>query len=275
MSMRRSILGLALATGLFGLLACATHAAPGRSKGRLDAILARKELRVGLTADQPPLNMKTRGGETVGLEVDLARALVESMGVRMQLVERSFPELLPALERGDVDLVISGVTITTERNARVAFAGPYFVTGAAILSRDAALTNAQELTALDDPKHRFVTLAGSTSEQFVRTQLPKAQLATTNDYESAVQAVLAGQADAMIGDYLACAVAVWRHPGAGFVEPNSPLTAEPLGIALPPDDPLFVNLVENYLATLEQTGLLAAIKARWLAEGGTWVGELR
>jgi ABC-type amino acid transport substrate-binding protein len=274
MSMRRSILGLALATGLLGLLACATHETPGRSKGRLDAILARKELRVGLTADQPPLNMKTRGGETIGLEVDLARALVESMGVRMQLVERPFPELLPALERGDVDLVISGVTITTERNARVAFAGPYFVTGAAILSRDAALSNAQDLAALDDPKHRFVTLAGSTSEQFVRTQLPKAQLTTTNDYESAVQAVLAGQADAMIGDYLACAVAVWRHPGAGFADPNSPLTAEPLGIALPPDDPLFVNLVENYLATLEQTGLLSAIKARWLAEGGSWVGEL-
>lgn len=54
MSMRRSILGLALATGLFGLLACATHEAPGRSKGRVEAILARKELRVGLSADQPP-----------------------------------------------------------------------------------------------------------------------------------------------------------------------------------------------------------------------------
>ena len=59
MSMRRSILGLALAAGLLGLLACASHEAPGRSKGRLDAILARKELRVGLTGDQPPLNMKT------------------------------------------------------------------------------------------------------------------------------------------------------------------------------------------------------------------------
>jgi ABC-type amino acid transport substrate-binding protein len=157
----------------------------------------------------------------------------------------------------------------------VAFAGPYFVTGAAVLSRDASLANAQDTAALDDPKHRFVTLAGSTSEQFVRTQLSKAQLTTTNDYESAVQTVLAGQADAMIGDYLACAVAVWRHPGAGFIEPASPLTAEPLGIALPPDDPLFVNLVENYLATLEKTGLLAAIKAHWLAGGGTWVDELR
>jgi len=275
MLVRRSAFSVALATALLGLLACRSLEAPGHRAGRLDAILARKELRVALTGDQPPLNLTTRSGATIGLEVDLAQALAEAMGVRMQLVRKAFPDLLPTLERGDVDLVISGMTITAERNARVAFAGPYFVTGAAILSRDAALTNAQDTAALDDPKHRFVTLAGSTSERFVRTQLTKAQIATTNDYESAVREVMDGRADAMIGDYLACAMAVWRHPDAGFVAPGSPLTAEPLGIALPPDDPLFVNLVENYLRELEQTGLLTAIKARWLAEGGSWVDELR
>jgi len=275
MFVRRSAVSVAVAAALLGLLACRSFEAPGHRTGRLDAILARKELRVALTGDQPPLNMTTRAGATIGLEVDLAQALAEAMGVRMELVRKPFPELLATLERGDADLVISGMTITPERNARVAFAGPYLITGAAILSRDAALTNAQDTAALDDPKHRFVTLAGSTSERFVRTQLAKAQIATTNDYESAVQEVIAGRADAMIGDYLACVVGIWRHPDAGLVQPGSPLTAESLGIALPPDDPLFVNLVENYLRALEQTGLLTAIKARWLAEGGDWIGELR
>lgn len=256
-------------------LACASPRATGPGAGRLDSILARKELRVGLTGDQPPLNMTTRSGDTIGLEVDLARALAESMGAKLVLVKKPFAELLPTLERGDVDLVISGMTITTERNARVAFAGPYFVTGAAILSKDAAIANTQDLATLDDPKRRYVALAGTTSEHFVRTELSKAQLTTTNDYESAVAMVIAGQADAMIGDFLACAIATWRHPDAGLVDCASPLTAEPLGIALPPDDPLFVNLVENYLETLEETGLLTAIKAHWLAEGGTWIGELR
>jgi ABC-type amino acid transport substrate-binding protein len=275
MRLPRTILSLALAACAIALFACRTPGPIAHEAGRLHQILARKALRVGLTGDQPPLNMQTRAGETIGFEVDLARALTESMGVEMRPVRLPFAELLPALERGDVDLVISGMTITTERNARVAFAGPYFVTGAAILSRDAALANVQEVASLDDAKRRYVTLAGSTSETFVRTALPKAQLAVTRDYESAVQQVIAGQADAMIGDFLACAIAVWRHPDAGLVEPGSPFTAEPLGIALPPDDPLFVNLVENYLATLEQTGLLNAIKAKWLAEGGDWVLELR
>lgn len=275
MLVRRFVVSVGLATALLGLVGCRSLEAPGGRPGRVDAILARQELRVALTGDQPPLNMTTRDGATIGLEVDLAQALAEAMGVRLQLVRKPFPDLLVTLERGDVDLVISGMTITAERNARVAFAGPYFVTGAAILSRDAALTDAHDTADLDDPSKRFVTLAGSTSEHFVRTQLAKAQILTTNDYESAVREVMDGRADAMIGDFLACSIAVWRHPDAGFVEPGSPLTAEPLGIALPPDDPLFVNLVENHLRALEQTGLLTAMKARWLAEGGTWLDELR
>jgi ABC-type amino acid transport substrate-binding protein len=53
----------------------------------------------------------------------------------------------------------------------------------------------------------------------------------------------------------------------------TPFTVEPLGIALPADDPLFVNLVENYLHTLEGTGLLTQLKAKWFSEG-SWVSEL-
>jgi ABC-type amino acid transport substrate-binding protein len=55
--------------------------------------------------------------------------------------------------------------------------------------------------------------------------------------------------------------------------PGAPFTTEPLGIALPPDDPLLLNLVTNYLNTLENTGELAQLKARWLSNG-EWVAEL-
>lgn len=269
---------IVLVWALCALAATACRSVPattGAASGaRLPAILARGELRVGLTGEQAPLNMRTPGGGLAGLEVDLANALAQSMGVRARFVELPFAELLPALERGDVDLVASGVTITPERNARVAFAGPYFVTGTAILSRDAALAEAEHGPALDAPGRRYVALAGSTSESFVREWLPQAQLQSVPDYESAVRMVIDGKADAMVGDFLACAMAVWRHPEAGLVPPSSPLTAEPIGVAIAAGDPLLVNLVENYLDTLEQTGLLTQLKARWLSDGA-WLRELR
>jgi ABC-type amino acid transport substrate-binding protein len=53
----------------------------------------------------------------------------------------------------------------------------------------------------------------------------------------------------------------------------TPFTTEPLGIALPPDDPLFVNLVQNYLTTLDNTGILVQLKAKWFTNGA-WLSEL-
>ena len=78
---------------------------------------------MGLSATQPPLNMKNRAGEIIGLEVELAEILAQSMNIELRFVERPFAELIDALENDEVDLVISGMTITPERNARVAFAG--------------------------------------------------------------------------------------------------------------------------------------------------------
>ncbi len=245
----------------------------GNDASRLDRIRASRELRVGLTGSQPPLNMRNRSGQIVGLEVDVARALADAMGVETRLVPLPFAELLPALERGDVDLVISGLTITVERNARVAFAGPYLVSGKSILTRDRDLADSETAAELDDAERTYAALAGSTSERFVHDVLTSAQLRTTPDYDTAVELVRKGEVDALVADFPFCAVTILRFPGEPLDMLPSPLTLEPLGIALPPGDPLFVNLVQNYLNTLRETGLLARLKARWFSDG-SWVAEL-
>ena len=97
------LLLLALATAL--LAGCQSLATAGRDAkpARLQGVLARGELRVGLSGNQPPLNMKSRDGAIIGLEVELVEALASSMGLRPELVQKPFGDLLPALERGEVD----------------------------------------------------------------------------------------------------------------------------------------------------------------------------
>jgi len=241
---------------------------------RLDHILESRTLRVGLTGDQPPLNMKSSSNQTIGLEVDLVNALAGSMGLSVKLVEMPFAELLPALERGDVDLVISGMTITPERNARVAFAGPYFISGKSVLTKRREISRAHEASELDISSRTYAALAGSTSEDFVKQVLPHARLVTTKNYDEAVDMVLKDQVDAMIADFPICEVSVLRHPDAGLSTLTTPFTIEPLGIALPADAPLLVNLVENYLNTLDATGMLPRLKVKWFSEGN-WVAEIR
>lgn len=240
---------------------------------RLQRVVKSGELRIGLTGSQPPLNMTNKSGEIIGLEVDLIKALANAMGLDAHFTTMPFAELLPALDQGKVDLVISGMTITPERNAKVAFAGPYYITGKSVLAKSGAIDVSADAATLNNPKRSYAALAGSTSEEFVQFVFPKAKLVATTDYDQAVQMVIEGKVDALIADFQICALSIWRHPEVDLVTLSETFTVEPLGIALPADDPLLVNLVTNYLETLEYTGLLGQFKAKWLADG-SWINEL-
>jgi len=230
-------------------------------------------LRVGMSGDQPPLNMRTKKDGIVGLDVDLATMLAESMNAKPGFVLKPFSELLPALRAGEVDVVISGVTITPERNLTVAFVGPYYVSGKSILTTSDTLKKLDDATQLDKSSIRLAALAGSTSQIFVEELMPKAKLVKVATYDEGVKMVKNGKVDALVADYPFCAVAVLRDESDELETLAEPLTFEPLGIALPPDDPLFVNLVSNFLNTLEGTGALHKLGGRWFADG-SWLDKL-
>jgi polar amino acid transport system substrate-binding protein len=259
-------------------LACQSSTTSGgghssTSPMRLQSILESGELRVGLSGNQPPLNMTNKSGEIIGLEVDLMKALAQSMGLTVRFVVKPFADLIPAIENGEVDVVISGMTITPERNARVAFVGPYFISGKSVLTKSAEIASADSATLLNNADHRYAVLAGSTSEAFVDQVLPKAVSVPAKDYDAAVQMVLDDEVQAMIADFPICQLSVMRHPEADLSTLMTPFTIEPLGIALPADDPLLINLIDNYLNTLENTGLLIQFKAKWFSDG-SWISEL-
>jgi len=232
----------------------------------LGGIIERGTLRVGLSGDQPPFNMRGRDGELMGLDVDLAHALAQAMGLDPELVALPFAELMPAVEERRVDVLISALTITPERNVRVPFAGPYYVSGTAVLSKSDTIAEAGDADVLDDPTRRYAAVSGTTNEAFVRSRLPDAALVTTPDFDSALALLLADEVDGVFADYPICRYAAMRHPEAGFSERMSPFTVEPLGVAVRADAPLLVNLVQNYLDTLEYAGVLGQLKARWLAD---------
>lgn len=252
-----------IALGLGGL-------ASGSEPTVLDRIVSSGEMRVALSGRQAPFNAMSRDGELIGFEVDLARLLGESLGVDVVFVTRPFPALLDALTQGEADVVMSGMAITARRNLRVAFAGPYVMSGKAILTKSETLAAAKTAADLDKAKLRFVALAGSTSQRFAERRLPNAQLETTDNYDTAVLRVLDGDADALIADLPACRLTVLRFPEEGLLTLASPLVMEPIGIALPSGDPLLLNLLENYLNALDSTGALEELRRKWL-EDGSWV----
>jgi polar amino acid transport system substrate-binding protein len=253
--------------------ACAHMAGFEKTSPTINKILKRGELIVGTAGNMPPLNMTDKKGEIIGLEVDMAHYFAAAMGVELNLVKKPFSELLPALETGEVDMVLSGMTITPERNLKVAFAGPYIISGKAFLTKDKFIASVKETSDLDRSDMRLVALESSTSETLVKEIMPKSQLITTKNYDDAVEMVLQDQVHAMVADYQICLVSLLRHPDQDLVSVITPFTYEPLGVALPAGDPHLINWVNNFINTLKKSGELDSLRARWLKDG-SWLNEL-
>jgi polar amino acid transport system substrate-binding protein len=240
----------------------------------LDRIQRRGELIVGTMGNMPPLNMTSKDGEIFGLEPDLAGMLAGAMNVKVRFVTKPFHELLPALQKGEVDMVMSGMTITPERNLKVAFVGPYFISGKAFLTKIKNIAYADEAKDVNNPNTKIVALKGSTSQAFAEQFLDKTTLYTTDTYDEAVDMVLQDKVHAMIADYPICVVSVFRYPDAGLLSVVTQLTYEPIGIAMPPNDPLLVNWTQNTLNNIEGSGQLDELKLKWFAEGD-WLNKLK
>ncbi len=240
----------------------------------IDRILKYGELRVGTSGNQPPLNAVSKDGQIIGFDADLAASFAKSMGVKLTLVPLQFPDLLPALERGDVDMVLSGMTMTPERNLHVAFVGPYLLSGMSILTKQKTMAELRKADEINVPKVKLAALRASTAEKFARDEVPKAKLTLVDTLDEGVDLVRKGKVDALLADHPFCLVTVYRYKNDHFETLATPFTSEPLGIALPSTDPLLMNWTQNALSELEDSGAIYDTMYHWFEED-SWVKQLR
>lgn len=125
---------LACATLFFIFISSNAHAVDGAPV--LSRIQKSGKLVVGTSGNIPLMSEKLMTGELVGFDIDIAKAMADTMGVNLELKSMPFDQLIPALEQGMVDIVLSNMTMTMDRNMRVAFAGPYFVSGKCLITKE-------------------------------------------------------------------------------------------------------------------------------------------
>ena len=269
--MKRSFVLFAI--GLLVLVGGATDAAAADASPVLSRIVDSGTFRVGMSGTQPPFTVVAKSGALIGYEVDLANLLADAMGVKVEFVQKPFGELLPALKKSEIDAIMSGMTMTPERNLEAAFVGPYIVSGKSILTKSSTLAALEDAEEIDRANITITALKGSTSEKFVHKILENARYVAVDDYDAGVQMVLDGKADALVADFPICALTQMRFPDAALATLAEPMTIEPIGIALAPGDSLLVNMVDNYLSALEGIGLLDALEKKWFQDG-SWLIQL-
>jgi len=224
------------------------------------------QLVLGTSANMPPMTGKDENGKVVGFDIHLARFMADGMGVDLKIKTMPFNKLLSALEKGEVDVVISNMTMNPKRNLKVAFVGPYMTSGKCVLTKKEGLAKAKAAENLNTPDVRMAALKGSTSADFVKALLPEATMTLVDDYDDAVSLINEDKIGGLMTDYPICLSMLQRYPDAGFVSLFSLLSYEPIGIALPAGDSLYINWTENFLGRLAGMKALDQIRVRWFGK---------
>ena len=193
----------------------------------------------------------------VGFEADLADAIARELGVTARQAQNAWDSLIPALERGDSDVVINGIEITPQRREKVLFSAPYYIyTEQLVVRKDE--TRIQELNDLRGRK--VGTLSGAVAQEI----LTKAGGIDVKIYPGQVEPyedLAIGRIDAVLLDLPIAAYYGKTNPRLKFA--GSPLGEGYYGIALRKDDDELRRRIDGILAKLLSSGELRRIYEKW------------
>jgi polar amino acid transport system substrate-binding protein len=232
-------------------------------KSTLEAILQKGELRVGFEAAYMPFEMTDKKGNFVGFDIDVAKEMAKAMGVKFVPVNTAWDGIIPALITGKFDIIISGMTVTQERNLKINFADPYIIVGQTMLVNNKH-TGVTSYKDLNDPKYTITSKLGTTGEQAIKRLLPKATYKSFETEPEAALEVVNGKADAFVYDLPYCA-SFYAQQGAGkLIFLSEPFTFEPLAWAINKGDPDFLNWLNNFLRQIKNDGRYEKFFDKWL-----------
>lgn len=220
------------------------------------------ELRVGMDLSYPPFETIDEKGEPAGVSVEIAKALGEKLGMPVRIEAMPFTGLIPALQTGRVDCVISSMTETEERRKSVDFSDPYLSIGLALLvPAQSPITSVKDM---DQPGKRVVVRQGTTGEVWARNNLAQAQVLAVEKEGSAVQEIIQGKADAFIYDQMSVWQNAQKNPQTKAL--LEPIRKENWAIGLRQNEPNLKAEVNAFLKEYREQGGFEKLGDRFLGD---------
>jgi len=167
---------------------------------------------VGMDLSYPPFETIGVDGKPSGISVELAEALADFLNRPLRFENIPFAGLIPSLQTGKIDVVISSMTDKEERRQSIDFSDPYLSVGLALLAGSQSPVTGPE--DLDLPDRTVVVRLGTTGEIWARENLKQARLVVLERENTAVLEVIQGKADAFIYDQMSVWKQAKQHPEA-------------------------------------------------------------
>lgn len=218
------------------------------------------EMRVGVDASYPPFAVAT-ADDLYGLDIDLARAIGDRLGVPVRFVNLGYDGLYDALRVDQVDVLISAVLVDPARRDEVLYTTPYFNAGLVLVG--AAGTPYVDMQAVVG--HRLSYEFGSTADTEARAWMRRVLPFESRPYELstyALDAVRLGEADAALVDAITARLYLREHPAWGAQYHY--VTDSWLALAVRIDRGAAYNDLNYALQSLIEDGTMNALHERWL-----------
>jgi len=228
----------------------------------LRKIKAQGKVVVGTDATYPPMESLDEKGNFVGLDIDIAKEIASDLKVGIEFKNIPWETLISfePLQKGEVDMLISSITITPERAEKVAFSDPYFNAGQVIVT---TLEKLGEIKEVDDLANKKVGVQINTTSENEAKKYTNLVI-TFDDYVKAKEALLKGEIDAIVIDYPASLGLVSKEPQLKIV--GEPFTQEFYGIAVRKDAAEFLREINKTIRKLKKEGKLEVLIQKWFAE---------
>jgi cyclohexadienyl dehydratase len=250
--------------GLLAALLALSIPAHAQAPSKLDAIIARGVVRVGLTGDYRPFALLDKSsGKFEGIDVDMAESLARGLGVKLELVQTAWGNLLPDLAADKFDLAMGGISVTLERQKTAFFSTPLLRTGKTPIARCENTARFGTLADIDRPGVKVIANPGGTNEKFDRANLHAAEIVIFPSNATIFDELVAGHADLMITDGVEARLQSTLHKELCAIHPDEPFDFGEIAYLLPRD--IVLKLwVDQWLHQSVATGEYARITARYL-----------
>jgi glutamate transport system substrate-binding protein len=220
------------------------------------------EIAIGVKYDVPPFGFKNpRTGGVEGFDVDIANAIAAELGVKPKIIEAISDNRIPFLKDGTADLILSTMTINAERDEEIDFSEPYFIARGAI----AVKKSDTSIKSVDDLAGKKVcTVLGSTYEDTLKKQAPKAERVTVDTYSECLEQMQNGAVEAESTDDAILAGHIKQDDSLKLLDAR--LTTEPYGAGIKEGDTAFQTFINETLQKFKDDG-------RWARTYEKWIGQ--
>lgn len=236
-----------------------------RSATLLERVPESGVLRVCTTGDYRPFSYLDPATESyTGIDIDMAKNLAASLGVKPRFVATTWVKLLDDLTAGKCDIGMGGISVTLDRAQEAYFGTPYLVDGKAAIARCEEKSKYQSLKGIDRPGVRVIVNPGGTNEAFAKTNIHNATVTTHTDNTTVFDEIVAGRADVMITDSSETEYQARLRPELCAINPDKPFTFGEKAYLLPRGDEEFKEYVDQWVHLATNDGTYDGYAADWL-----------